>query len=146
MDISEHYLREYKKAFKLFDENGDGMITSAELKQVCNSLGDSLSISEVQEMMKSVDENNDGVISFDEFVKYLDKYLTDDEVVETFKYFDKNNDGFITENELDQVMSELTNFPEDNSIDTIRAMMKEADTDGDGKISLEEFKKVVQEK
>jgi len=49
-----------------------------------------------------------------------------------FRVFDKNNDGFITADELQHVM---TNLGEKLSEEEIADMIKEADLDGDGKVS-----------
>ena len=48
------------------------------------------------------------------------------------RVFDKNNDGFITADELQHVM---TNLGEKLSEEEIADMIKEADLDGDGKVS-----------
>ena len=39
LDIAQETLDEYKEAFNLFDRNGDGNITTAELGTVMRSLG-----------------------------------------------------------------------------------------------------------
>ena len=60
-------------AFNAFDRDGDGKISSNELGQV---LGMNLDVEECvwQEMISQVDQNNDGVIDFNEF-KYMMKKL-----------------------------------------------------------------------
>merc|ERR1719350_1695367 len=96
-------------------------------------------------MIKEVDIDGDGKISFDEFVKSLDKCLSDTEVEDTFKYFDKNDDGFISPEELSEVLAELESLGQCKNSDLpgAIAIIKEVDIDGDGKISLDEFKKVM---
>ena len=57
-----------------------------------------------------------------------------------FKIFDKNGDGFISSDEMQKLM--LT-FGEDLSDAEVNEAMKEADTNGDGRVTLEEFKAVM---
>ena len=60
--------------------------------------------------------------------------LTDDQM---FKIFDKNGDGFISNDELRKLM---ITFGEDLSDAEVNELIKEADTDKDGRVNLEEFK------
>ena len=53
-----------KQAFSAFDRNGDGYISHAELKKMMKSLGHKLSDREVEAMIREIDVNNDGRISF----------------------------------------------------------------------------------
>lgn len=54
--------------------------------------------------------------------------------------FDKNNDGYINQDELRSVMSQLGEKLTAGELDE---MIKEADTDGDGKINYVEFVKMM---
>lgn len=57
------------EAFKVFDEDGDGFISAAELQAVLGKLGfpEGREIEEVQRMICSVDLNRDGRVDFIEF-------------------------------------------------------------------------------
>ena len=63
--------KEMEEAFKVFDKDGDGFITPAELKSVLHSLGDKLTNNEITMMMKEADLNGDGKINFHEFVQMM---------------------------------------------------------------------------
>ena len=63
----------------------------------------------------------------------------EDEIRQAFKVFDKDGNGFITADELAIVMA---NLGEKLSPSELKEMMKEADSNGDGKIDYEEFVKV----
>jgi len=63
----------------------------------------------------------------------------EDEVRQAFKVFDKDGNGFITGDELGLVMK---NLGEKLTSEEVKEMMREADTNGDGKIDYEEFVKV----
>ncbi len=60
---------EIRQAFKVFDKDGNGYITSEELAQVMANLGERLTAGELREMMKEADTNGDGRIDYEEFVK-----------------------------------------------------------------------------
>ena len=58
---------EIRQAFKVFDRDGDGYITIAELRLVMANLGEKLTNEELDAMMNEADKNNDGQIDFSEF-------------------------------------------------------------------------------
>lgn len=62
---------ELRGAFNVFDKDGSGYISSQELKQVLENLGELLTDEEVDEMMKEADLDCDGQVNFDEFVKMM---------------------------------------------------------------------------
>ncbi|XP_031469971.1 calcium-binding protein 4 isoform X3 [Phasianus colchicus] len=65
-------VRELKIAFREFDVNGDGEISSAEMRQaIAALLGEQLKAQEVDEILQDVDLNGDGRVDFDEFVMML---------------------------------------------------------------------------
>lgn len=57
------------EAFKVFDENGDGFISAAELQMVLGKLGftEAIEMGRVKMMISSVDLNHDGCVDFSEF-------------------------------------------------------------------------------
>jgi calcium-dependent protein kinase len=61
-------------AFKMFDKDGSGLITGDEIKEVMCAQG-GLAEDAVKEIIKQVDDNGDGEISFEEFVQMM-KSLT----------------------------------------------------------------------
>lgn len=60
-----------EEAFKVFDTNGDGTITMAELERVMLELGTPLSREELDELMEDVDVDKDGVIDYKEFTQMM---------------------------------------------------------------------------
>ncbi|WFD06363.1 hypothetical protein MVES1_001708 [Malassezia vespertilionis] len=62
---------EIKEAFKVFDKDGNGFISAAELRHVMTNLGEKLSDQEVEEMIREADTDGDGQINYDEFVKMM---------------------------------------------------------------------------
>ena len=58
-------------AFKVFDKDGNGFISAAELRHVMTNLGEKLTEEEVEEMIKEADFDGDGQVNYDEFVKMM---------------------------------------------------------------------------
>lgn len=57
---------EIKEAFKVFDKDGNGFISAAELRHVMTNLGEKLSDQEVEEMIREADVDGDGQINYRE--------------------------------------------------------------------------------
>ncbi|NXS45714.1 CABP2 protein, partial [Balaeniceps rex] len=59
-------IKELRDAFREFDTNGDGQISMAELREaMCKLLGHQLNYREVDEILKDVDLNGDGLVDFE---------------------------------------------------------------------------------
>ena len=54
-----------RDAFKVFDKNGDGFISAAELKCAMTTLGERLTEQEVSDMIEEADVNGDGQIDYE---------------------------------------------------------------------------------
>ncbi|KAG8934979.1 putative calmodulin-3 [Tulasnella sp. 418] len=62
---------ERKAAFKVFDKDGNGLISAEELKTVMAKLGEKLTPEEIDAMIKEGDLDDDGQINYEEFVKMM---------------------------------------------------------------------------
>ena len=135
---------EFKKAFSLFDKDGDGKITVLELGRVMDSLGQSLAVTEVQEMINEFDEDGNGVIDFTEFLRFMERKMNDvdieEAIREAFKVFDEEGAGHISNNKLRHVLTTYGDTMSDKEVDE---MIKEADVDSNGKIRYEEFTRLL---
>ena len=58
-----------KEAFTLYDKNGDGFITTMELRTAMNALGQKPSPSEIADIIKEFDTDGNGTIDFNEFLQ-----------------------------------------------------------------------------
>ena len=72
--VRNTYLDEMKKAFKHFDSDGNGFISPLELRKALLRMKIKLSKVEFVLMLRRVDTDQDGMISFKEFVVMM---LTD---------------------------------------------------------------------
>lgn len=142
---SQSQIRELREAFRLFDKDGDGSISTDELGTVMRNLGQFPSGDELNTMLKEIDIDGDGTFSFEEFVQVmanmggLNEQSEEDEEEElrqAFRVFDKSGCGYITPSDLRAV---LQNIGEDLTEDEIDEMIAEVDIDGDGRIDFEEF-------
>ncbi|XP_041027211.1 calmodulin-2/4-like isoform X1 [Juglans microcarpa x Juglans regia] len=137
----------FKDAFNLVDKDGDGCITAKDIGFVMRSLGMNPIEAKLQDIINDVDADGDGTIDFNEFQYLMAKKMKDTDSKETlnvaFQVFDKDQNGFISAAELRDVM---TNFGEKLTDEEVDEMIREADVDGDGQISYEEFVKVMMAK
>uniref|UniRef100_A0A915DZN0 EF-hand domain-containing protein n=1 Tax=Ditylenchus dipsaci TaxID=166011 RepID=A0A915DZN0_9BILA len=145
--LTREQVEEFKQAFELFDRDGDGKVTAKELNIVMKNLGQTPTEEELVEMIKEIDEDGNGTIEFEEFVKMMSAKVKESEnekeLREAFQVFDKDNDGFISPHELRFVM---LNLGEQLSELEVVEMIREADLDGDGKVNFSEFVYMMREK
>ena len=57
--------------FKYFDSSNTNYITLADLKEIFTRHGRNVPEEEIKEMVKEVDPNNDGKLSFEEFTTLM---------------------------------------------------------------------------
>jgi len=144
IDPDERRLQDLRRAFDLFDTDGSGTISPLELARVMRSLGQNPTKQEINEMMSGFDENSDGEIDFDEFLKLYAGSMNsaDDEefIAWAFEAFDKDNSGKLSADEIRDVIrcmgDELTE-------EEVAEIMDRGDTDGDGLLSFQEFTRLI---
>ena len=56
---------ELRKAFRVFDKDGNGFISAAELRHVMTNAGEKLTDEEVDEMIREADIDGDGQVNYD---------------------------------------------------------------------------------
>ncbi|CAN6681245.1 unnamed protein product [Malus baccata var. baccata] len=140
---------ELKQVFATFDKNSDGFITTQELKESLKNIRIFMSDAEVEEMVKKVDANGDGLIDFDEFCMLCgsmrrreDGGAEEEELKEAFGVFDKDKDGLISVEELAVVLCSL-GLREGSKVEDCKEMVRKVDTDGDGMVNFDEFKMMM---
>jgi centrin-1 len=62
---------EIAKVFAMFDEEGSGDVTLANLRRISDELGRDMSEEELQDIIHAADRDGDGVLSFEEFFRVL---------------------------------------------------------------------------
>jgi len=66
-----------KKAFDMFDNDGSGLISAEEIREVLGLTDNEQMNEKIKEIIKQVDENGDGEISIDEFKEMMRKLAED---------------------------------------------------------------------
>ena len=64
--------------------------------------------------------------------------MKEERLYQAFRVFDQNNDGFISIEEFNAILQDDPSF-KDMTMDQVKDLMKEADRDGDGKVSHQFF-------
>jgi len=140
LELTEEQRAEFVEAFALFDKDGDQTISADELGTVMVSLGQKPTKEEVLQMIRDVDENGDGTIDFGEFTTLMQMQMTVSEtserLVAAFKVFDDDGSGKISREELRIKMQTLG---EPLSDAEFGEMWQQADADGSGFVSYQEF-------
>ncbi|XP_068635733.1 uncharacterized protein [Aristolochia californica] len=137
-----------KQVFKLMDANGDGKISTMELREVLVCLGydKSKAATEAEGMVREVDFNGDGFIDLDEFMEVMDSRSKEacgrrDDLMEAFLMFDADKNGFISADELQRVLISLGHSK--CSLDECLLMIRGVDRNGDGLVDFEEFQSMM---
>ena len=122
--------------FRKVDSDGDGKVNRKELAEACRNEA-SLSSQQARELLKFADEEEDGtkIITFPAFYrglqgKQLDMRVTPS-LLDTFSGLDFDRDGYVTAADLSKGVGMSAKHQE--------RLMKAADADKDGKVSLSEY-------
>ncbi|XP_077236973.1 calcium-binding protein CML42-like [Tasmannia lanceolata] len=154
-----------RRIFEVFDHNGDGVITIAELSQALKRLGLEADTTELESMVKNYIKPGKFGLEYEDF-ESLHRSLGDtlfggmddhgvkasnasvgaqeeSDLSEAFKVFDEDGDGFISARELQAVLGKL-GLPEGREIDRVRKMICSVDKNCDGQVDFLEFKHMMQ--
>jgi calmodulin len=71
MGESRNKQEEIRESFSVFDRDGTGMISAAELRHVMTNIGEKLSDQEVDEMIREIEVDRDGQIQYEEMVRLM---------------------------------------------------------------------------
>ena len=126
---------ELRKVFDQYDTANNGTIQYAEFLAALKKL--KYDDAQIKEMFDSVDVDGSGLIHYTEFLAAALEahgHIEEEQLAEAFDRLDADDSGFITKANLREIMgSTYTKEKADEFI-------KEADLDGNGKISWDEFK------
>ncbi|XP_050378823.1 calcium-dependent protein kinase 10-like [Argentina anserina] len=125
--------------FTLMDTDKDGRVTYEELKTGLQKVGSQLAEPEVKMLMEVADVDGNGYLDYGEFAAvtiHLQKLENDEHLRRAFIFFDKDGSGYI---ELVELRQALTDESGETDTDVLTDIMREVDTDKDGRISYDEF-------
>jgi calmodulin len=63
-----------KEAFKIFDKNKNGFIEAKELRSITTTLGQRLTDKEFEEFWNEADQDKNGKLDYNEFIKIMLQY------------------------------------------------------------------------
>uniref|UniRef100_A0A7S2ACP2 Calmodulin n=1 Tax=Alexandrium andersonii TaxID=327968 RepID=A0A7S2ACP2_9DINO len=141
---TEEQLEEYQDAFRLFDKDDDGTIGKQELLFIMRSLGKNPTAKEVQDTINEVDKDGNGAINLDEFVTLMGRRMgalsTEEEIKDAFKAMTSSRSDFIGIADMRRLLAKDGETLTDNDL---RALIRKGDSDKDGRLSYEEFAKLM---
>jgi len=108
--LSPEQVKEFRDCFIHFDKDKDSALNRLELGSCLQSLGYAYTMEEggaLDQLLKTIDTNQDGKVEFEEFIKYMEKINTDsdtpDQINSAFSTIAGGRD-YITEAELRNVL------------------------------------------
>ena len=142
-----------REAFALFDADKSGSIDLRELKAAMRALGFDASRDDLRSALQQIGKDTapqsaaSVTVTLDEFTSLMASRMpardSREEVEKVFRLFDEDGSGFITFRSLKKVCAELG---EGLTEDEMQDMIDEADRDQDGKISFDEFFRVMKKR
>ncbi|XP_017272868.1 caltractin [Kryptolebias marmoratus] len=143
-ELTEEQVQEVKEAFDLFDTDGTGTIDVKELKVAMRALGFEPKKEELKSVVSEFVNDGSGTVYFSEFLNMMTQKMNEkdskDEILKAFRLFDDDCTGKITFKNLKRVSKELGEIIPD---DELQEMIDEADQDGDGEVSEEDFIRIM---
>ncbi|GAA0145069.1 calmodulin-related [Lithospermum erythrorhizon] len=139
-------LNQLRNIFARFDKDNDGSLSHLELAALLRSLGFKPTGDQIQILCASMDSNGNGAIEFDEMVHAIMPDITEQNLLnqgtlmEVFHSFDRDNNGYIT---LAELAGQMAKMGQPVTYRELMEMLQEADTDGDGLISFDEFATIM---
>ena len=71
LDVPPDKLSEYKEAFDMFDIDHNGAISIQEISKIMKNFGNPMKEDEIKKMIKPIDSDSDGKVTFEEFVTLM---------------------------------------------------------------------------
>jgi Ca2+-binding EF-hand superfamily protein len=140
MALDEDLINEFRTAFEIFDESGDGSLQSDEVAEILASMGSEATKEEIFAMIDEVDKDESGQIEFDEFLLLMAQKMNAGSAVEdfekAFQVFDRDGSGSIAAEEVRYIMA---NHGLEVSKEEAEQMIRSSDFDGDGKFGKNDF-------
>jgi Ca2+-binding EF-hand superfamily protein len=128
-----------KHVFDILDVNRNGTLEVEEFSKATRALGLNPTQADIQEILKEYDTDNDGVLSFKEFMRLVrlvkvGNETTVEEVLEIYNRCFPGNDGYITDNELRNILMGQGEPLQEQEVEQI---LQHFDRDGTGRIHVE---------
>lgn len=141
--VSANEFDKLREQFEALDEDKTGQVDAEELSRALKKSKLNISDEQIEAIIKEVDSAGNNMINYTEFLAATmtaRKWLNDNRLMMLFKEFDIDDTGFITKENLEEAFHKL-----DKPITKadIKAILDAHDDSKDGKISYEEFCKMM---
>ncbi|VDO58707.1 unnamed protein product [Schistosoma margrebowiei] len=135
--LTTNQKRDLLEAFKLLDNEGSGLIKAREIKVALRALGFDPTAADIRQIISEHDPENKGMSGFLDIMtsKMVEKSDKAD-IIKAFRICDDDDSGKLTLSKLKRAAQILG---EDITDEEIQEMIDEADKNGDGEVSEEEF-------
>ncbi|XP_065876845.1 calcium-dependent protein kinase 10-like [Euphorbia lathyris] len=141
--IAQHFLVEdvevFRDMFTLMDTDNDGKVSYEDVRAGLRMFGSQLAEPEIKMLMEVADIDGNGVLEYGEFVAvaiHLQKMKNDEHFRRAFMFFDTDGSGYI---EIDELREALADEYGETDNDVLHDILREVDTNKDGRISYREF-------
>ncbi|KAI9468478.1 MAG: hypothetical protein EXX96DRAFT_590767, partial [Benjaminiella poitrasii] len=153
--ISKEEMNSLKEAFSLYDTNQNGAIDLEHFATILKSLNINKNDEEIKAIVEKLDKNHDGQIDFDEFVNAMTNLLAADaeengKTLRRWKTFpdvdkdnDNNNDNHKQKQDNTPSRQHYSRRMSRHETDDLRLCFGKFDKNGDGLISEDELKEVM---
>ena len=136
---------EFKHAFMFLDFDRDGLLSADDLRNVVSYMeGKVPDEIDVMRWIKVFDMNQDGTISFHEFVATLivkmDNFMTSDDIIDLYEKCDLSNMGYITTRSVVQASAVSGN---NITVEDASLMIKAFGSDCSRRIDFHEFNRMM---
>jgi len=144
----EHEIKSFRELFDKQDADASGELDVSELCSLMRSVGVEPMTDRLKECISSVDADDNGCLSFEEFVHIMWLYrrtegFSADELAEfqvLFKKYDRDDSGEIESLELGDLLRQRGY---NQSLEELQRLCEEFDVDGTGDIGMREFLKLM---
>ncbi|KAG2235520.1 hypothetical protein BDF21DRAFT_404045 [Thamnidium elegans] len=136
--VSDEELKSLREAFTLYDKDKNGAINLQEFADIVKSLEIVTEEKKIQSLVKEVDSNQDGHIDFNEFVNAMTTLLgstQQDNSLRKWSTYPIGGD--------DKKEKTYTRRMSKHETDELRLCFEKFDKNGDGQISVNELKEVM---
>lgn len=132
----------FERVLRYFDEDGDGKVSAWELRRRVGMMGGEILMKEAEMAVATLDSDGDGMLSMEDLVALMEGGGEEEKLEGLREAFEMYNDGdgcggFITPKSLKKMLRKLG---ESKSIEECKVMISQFDLNGDGVLSFDEFR------